>query len=130
MTDPISDMLNRIKNAQQVHKDLTTTPFSKVKFNIAELLKKNGFVADAKSKGRGIKKIIIVYLKYNNDDSLIMNGFKRVSKPGQRIYYPAKDIKRIKSGFGISIISTSKGIMTGQEARKNKLGGEIMLEVW
>ncbi len=130
MTDPITDILNRIKNAQAVQKETVSIPFSKVKLSIAEILKKEGFITDCKSKGRKIKKSILIDLRYDKEGQPAVGGFKRVSKPGQRIYQRAKEIRKVKSGFGLSIVSTSQGIMTGEQARKKKVGGELMLAIW
>ena len=130
MTDSITDMLNRIKNAQMAKHEKTQIAFSKIKLPIAEILKKQGFISDAQKRGRGVKKNLIIYLKYLPDKSPALDGFKRVSKPGQRIYKKSGELKKVRSGFGISIVSTSKGIMLGREARKKKLGGELMLEIW
>jgi small subunit ribosomal protein S8 len=130
MTDPITDMLNRIKNAQAVHHQTAEVPFSKIKLRIAEILKEKGFILDFKKRGRGVKKIIKIKLKYLDDGTGAISDFKRISRPGQRIYKKAKEIKRVKDGYGIAIISTSKGIMTDKEARKHKLGGEVLCEIW
>ncbi len=130
MTDPITDMLNRIRNAQAVHHQTVDIPFSNLKYEIAKILEKEGFVEKVEKKGRRVKKIIEISLKYDENKLPFISGLKRISKPGQRIYLPAEKIKRVKSGYGIAIISTSKGLMTDKEARKNKLGGEIICEIW
>jgi len=129
MVDPISDMLNRIRNAQAVFHPKTEIPFSNLKYGIAQILEKNGFIEKAVKNGKKDKKTIEIVLKYQDKKGAI-SGLKRISKPGQRIYLPAKKIRKVKGGYGIVIISTSKGLMTGQEARKQKLGGEILCEVW
>jgi len=129
MTDPITDMLNRIVNAQAVLHPTVEVPFSNFKYEIVKILEKNSFIKKAEKKGRKISKTIVITLKYE-DKKPIINGFKRVSKPGQRIYSSWKEINRVKSGFGISIVSTSKGLMSDSEVRKNKLGGEILFEIW
>ena len=129
MTDPITDMLNRIVNAQAVSHPTVDVPFSNFKYEIVKILEKNGFVKKAEKKGRKTSKILIITLKYE-DKKPIINGFKRVSKPGQRIYSSWKEIRRVKSGFGIAVVSTSKRLMSDKEARKNKLGGEILFEIW
>jgi len=126
MTDPIADMLNRIRNAQAVAHPTVSFPFSKLKYEIAMILKKEGFVEEVDKKGRKQKKTIEITLKHHS----AISGLKRISKPGQRIYTPAKEIKKVQSGYGISIVSTSKGLMTGKEARKQKLGGEIICQIW
>jgi len=129
MTDPITDMLNRIKNAQAVLKPRVSFPFSNLKYGIAKILEHQGFVERAEKKGKKTKKIIEVTLKYD-DEVPAISGLKRVSKPGQRIYAETKKIKKVKGGYGIAIISTSKGLLTDKGARKQKLGGEIICEVW
>jgi len=129
MTDPITDMFNRIRNAQIVFHKITDVPYSKLKYRIAEILKAEGFVLDCKKRGKKPYQIIKLYLKYNEKTPAI-SGFKRVSKPGQRIYKKANEITKVKSGYGLAIISTTKGLFTDKEARKNKLGGEVMVEVW
>ncbi len=130
MTDPITDMFNRIKNALAAKHTTVEVPFSKIKLKIAEILKKHGFVTDFKRKGRGAKKVIKILLKYNNDGVPAISNLKRISKPGRRIYKKVKEIKKVKDGYGIAIISTPKGLMTDKEARKNKLGGEVLCEIW
>lgn len=129
MTDPISDMLNRIRNAQAVLKETVNIPFSNLKYEIAKILKKEGFVEKVEKKGRKIKRMIEITLKYENKTSVI-SGLARISKPGQRVYFKAKKIKRVKEGYGIAIISTSKGLMVDKEARKEKLGGEVICKIW
>ncbi|OGZ65479.1 MAG: 30S ribosomal protein S8 [Candidatus Staskawiczbacteria bacterium RIFCSPHIGHO2_02_FULL_43_16] len=129
MTDPITDMLNHIRNAQAVQKPEVLVPFSKLKNEIAMLLSKAGFLAEVKKAAKGKTKAIKMQLKYDNGLPAI-EGAKRVSKPGQRIYVKTNEIKKVRGGFGISVISTPKGLMTGLEARKAKLGGEVLLEIW
>ena len=104
-------------------------PFSSIKFNIAQILEKNKFVGKVEKKGKRTGKLIGIALKYN-DKIPAISGLKRVSKPGQRIYVSSRGIKLVRSGYGISIISTPKGLMTGREARKNKLGGEVICEIF
>jgi len=136
MTDPITDMLNRIRNAQAVLKPTVDLPFSNLKFEIAKILEKTKFIKSAEKKSRFPKRTIEIVLKYEKDEKTgkktqpAINGLKRVSKPGQRIYIPHQKIRRVKDGYGIAIISTSKGLMTDKEARKQKIGGEVICEVW
>lgn len=130
MTDPITDMFNRIRNAQAVSKKNVSMPFSNLKYRIANILLEKGFVSGVEKKGRQTSKIIEIELKYLEDNSPIITGIKRVSKPGQRIYSDSKSIKKIRGGYGMSIISTSKGLMSNSDARKNNIGGEIICEVW
>jgi small subunit ribosomal protein S8 len=129
MMDPISDMLTSIKNAQAVFKETVEIPFSNLKYEIAKILEKEKFIEKVEKKGKKTKRIIEITLKYQ-DKAPAISGLKRISKPGQRIYLPAKKIKRVKGGYGIAIISTSKGLMTNKEARKKKLGGEVLCEIW
>ncbi|MEK7542438.1 MAG: 30S ribosomal protein S8 [Patescibacteria group bacterium] len=129
MVDPIADMLNRLKTAQAVKKETVEVPFSQQKYAIAKILEKKGFVKTVDLKGKRIRKIIDISLRYFKEAPGIL-GTKRISKPGQRIYASFQKIKRVKNGQGIAIISTSKGLMTGEEARKEKVGGEILCEIW
>ncbi len=127
--DPIADMLTSIRNAQAVLKETVKIPFSKFKLELAKVLEKNGFVKKVEKKGRGIKRVIEIKLKYE-DKTPVISGLKKISKPGQRIYAGAKEIKPVRSGYGISIISTSKGLMTDKEVRKQNIGGEVICQVW
>ena len=129
MTDPITDMLNQIRNAQAVEKTEVLLPFSKLKNEIATILMKENFLGEVKKTAKGKNKILKIVLKYDNKVPAI-EGAKRVSKPGQRIYTGFENIKKVRGGFGVSVISTPKGLMTGLQARKAKLGGEVLLEVW
>ena len=137
MVDPIADMLNRIRNAQAVLHPTVVLPFSNLKYEIAKILEKKRFIEKAEKKGRKTKKIIEIVLKYDSENldssgikTPVISGLKRISKPGQRIYLSTKKIRPVKSGLGIAIISTSKGLMTNGEARKQKLGGEVLCEIW
>lgn len=127
--DPISDMLSSIRNALAVRHAMVAIPFSNLKYNIAKIFEKEGFVDKVEKKGKRSKRLIEITLKYSENVPAI-SGLKRISKPGQRIYSDWKKIKRVKGGYGTAIVSTSKGLMTNKEARKNKLGGEIICEVW
>lgn len=129
MTDPITDMLNQIKNAQAVGKTEVLVPLSRIKNDIAVILSQENFVGEAKKATKGKEKLLKISLKYDNGVPA-MSGYKRISKPGQRIYQGFSEIKKVHGGYGISVISTSKGIMTNKEARKQKLGGEVMCQVW
>lgn len=140
MTDPITDMLNRIKNASAVAKAEVILPYSNFKNEIANILAKEGFLGEVKKTTKGKSKLLKINLKYETpqkSDGLAgqagvpkIEGFKRVSKPGQRIYAKVHEIKKVKGGYGISIISTPKGLMTNIQAKKAKLGGEVLLEIW
>ena len=129
MTDPITDLLNQIRNAQAVGKTEVLVPTSKIKKEIANLLSKEGFLGEVKNGTKGKIKALKIALKYENDLPVI-SGLRRVSKPGQRIYEKFDEIKRVRGGYGISVVSTSKGLMTNKEARKQKLGGEIICQIW
>ena len=123
MTDPITDMLNQIRNAKAVEKQEISILFSKLKNEIAMMLMQEGFIKEVKKVVKGKNKVLKINLKYDNGIPAI-EGVKRVSKPGQRIYVKSTNIKKVRGGFGISIISTPKGLMTNNNARKAKLGGE------
>lgn len=131
--DPISNMLIQIQNAQAVGREQVAMPFSKVKFRIAEILKSAGFLAEVEKKnkkgGKAELEYLYLTLKYQ-DNQGALSGIKIVSKPSRRLYVKSKDIKPVRSGYGLAIISTPKGIMDSKEARKSNLGGEIICEVW
>jgi len=128
MTDPISDMLTRIRNATRALLPTTAVPHSKMKESIAGILKKEGYIADFSVEGQ-IPKTIKLKLKYQGKKGVI-EGLKRVSKPGLRRYVGAGDIPRVRGGLGTAIVSTSQGLMSGQQARKNNVGGELLCYVW
>ena len=127
--DPIADLLTRIRNAGMVKQESVDAPFSKIKLKIAEILMQRGFILELKKMKRGDKKFLRIFLKYEESKSRI-SGLRRISSPGQRIYKKSSDLKRVRAGFGFSIVSTSKGIITGDEARKKRLGGEVLCEIW
>lgn len=129
MTDPIANALTQIRNAQAVGKQTVEIPFSRLTYGIAKILEQKGFVKSVELHGRKIRKNLLLALQYN-DKAPAVSGVKRISKPGQRIYVGSKDLKRVKQGYGIAIISTSKGLMTDEEARKQRKGGEVLCEVW
>ena len=129
MTDPIADMLTRIRNANQNRASSCVIPTSKVKEEIARILKDEGFIEDYKIDGDGVKKNITLTLKYKNKERVI-TGLKRISKPGLRVYAKADELPTVLNGLGIAIISTSKGIMTGKQARNASLGGEVIAYIW
>ena len=133
MTDPIADMLNRIRNAQAVLKETVVIPFSSLKYEIAKILEKQELVEKLEKKGRKPRKVLEITLKYlsaGRTSSPVISGLKRISKPGQRVYTGSKEIRPVRGGYGISIISTPKGLMTNKEAKRKKLGGEIICEIW
>lgn len=132
VTDPISDMLARIRNAAVAQHEVTRIPASKMKLAIGEILKREGYISDLRlEEGDGPQhRHLVVALKYGKEREAAFRGMKRVSKPGRRVYARHDHIPRVLSGLGISIISTSRGLMTDQEARRNRVGGEILCEVW
>ena len=129
MTDPIADMLTRIRNANQVKAPIVSMPSSTVKAHIAEVLKNEGFIADYAIEGDKIKTLTIT-LKYGANGVHVINGLRRISKPGLRVHAKAEDLPRVNNGLGIALISTSNGIMTDRQARKANLGGEVIAYVW
>jgi small subunit ribosomal protein S8 len=128
-TDPVSDMLTRIRNAIAVNKTEVKMPFSKIKQNVAELLNKNGFIDGVSVNGEGIEKSLIININAKNTNARITE-IHRVSRPGKRLYTTVDKIPTIKQGRGIVIISTSKGLMTGDEAKKSRIGGELICKVY
>jgi len=131
MTDPISDMLTRIRNAQRALLPAVEVPHSKMKESIANILKKEGYVAEVavEAKAKTTFKTIKLKLKYQGKKSVI-EGIRRISRPGLRQYVGATDIPRVRGGLGVSVISTPEGLMTGTQARKKNLGGEVVCYVW
>ena len=127
--DKIVDLLNQIRNAQAVTKQDFSISASNLKYEIAKLLESNGFIAEVKKTNKGKMKTLKITLKYENGLPKI-SGLKRVSKQGQRIYHSNDEIRKVMGGYGISIVSTSKGLMTGKDAKKQNLGGEVICEVW
>ncbi len=129
MTDPIADMLARLRNAALAHQDRTEIPHSNLKVRILELLKTEGFVSDFRIDEEGHKKIT-VFLKYGKGRVAALRGIKRASRPGRRLYVGHEDIPRVMNGLGVAILSTSRGVMTDKVAREQKVGGEVLCEVW
>ena len=129
MSDPITDMLNQIRNAQAVFKPEVSVPFSRLKQGIAQILVDEGFLSGVKKALKKDDRMLKINLKYNQDAPAI-SALKRVSKPGQKVYVQAVQIKPVKGGRGIAVISTSKGLMTNKRARKERIGGEVLCEVW
>ena len=129
VTDPIADMLTRIRNAIQAKHDSVVVPSNKEKLEIARILKEEGFITDFVVDG-DLKKNIIITLKYGKNNEKVISGLKRISKPGLRVYAQADKLPRVLNGLGIAIVSTSKGVMTDKEARANSLGGEVLAYIW
>ncbi len=129
MTDPIADMLTRIRNAQAVKKQEVIIPFSKIKYEIAKLLAREGYLNSAE-KAKEKFDVIKIELKYGETGAPAIEHIKRISKPGQRIYVTSEKLPRILSDMGVAIISTSSGIMTNKKAKRMKVGGEFLFEIW
>ena len=130
MTDPIADMLTRIRNANLVRHEVVEIPASNIKKQIAEILKREGFVRDAEFIEDNKQGIIRLFLKYGQNNERVITGLKRISKPGLRVYAKTNDVPKVLGGLGIAIISTSQGLVTDKEARKAKVGGEVVAYVW
>jgi len=129
MTDPIADMLTRIRNANQLQYETVKMPSSKMKAEIAKILKEEGFIVDYKIKGE-VKKELSITLKYASDGTKVISGVKKISKPGLRVNVGAEKLPRVLKGLGIAIISTSQGVMTDAKARTLGIGGEVIAYVW
>lgn len=131
-TDPISDMLARIRNAALARHESTRVPASKIKLAVAQLLKQEGYLADVRSEkwGQSQHESLTLVLKYGRDKKAAFQGIRRVSRPGRRVYVRHDQIPRVLSGLGVSILSTSQGLMTDKDARRKKVGGELLCEVW
>lgn len=130
MSDPIADMLTRIRNANTVRHETVEIPSSKIKRQIAELLKREGFIRDAEYVEDNTQGIIRLFLKYGPNNERVITGLKRISKPGLRVYTKSQEIPKVLGGLGVAIISTSTGVMTDKEARQSKVGGEVLCYVW
>ena len=131
VTDPISDMFTRIRNAIRVQASAVEMPASKQKAAIAELLRREGFISSYETRALGSpEQRMRIVLKYGGKGEVVIQGLKRVSKPGLRVYRQAKRMPRVYGGLGIAIVSTSQGLMTDRQARKSNLGGEVVAEVW
>ena len=130
MTDPVADMLTRIRNGLHAGHETCSIPCSKIKVEIAKILKAEGYITDYKVDGEGKDKAITITLKYGTDGNKVISGIKRISKPGLKVYAKSDAIPRVLNGLGIAIISTSQGLMTDRDARKKALGGEVVAYVW
>ena len=130
MTDPIADFLTRIRNANMVKHESVEVPASKMKKNIAEILKNEGFVRDVEYIEDDNQGIIRVFLKYGKNNERVISGIRRISKPGLRSYVKADEVPKVLNGLGIAIVSTSEGVMTDKDARAKKIGGEVVAYVW
>ncbi|ADI25194.1 30S ribosomal protein S8 [Geobacillus sp. G4] len=130
MTDPIADMLTRIRNANMVRHEKLEVPASKIKREIAEILKREGFIRDYEYIEDNKQGILRIFLKYGPNNERVITGLKRISKPGLRVYVKAHEVPRVLNGLGIAILSTSQGILTDKEARQKGTGGEVIAYVW
>ncbi len=128
--DPISDMLIRIKNASAVKKETALVPHSKIKHELARILKESGYISKFERRGKKNRKMIEIELSYDSSGRPSLSGTKRISKPSRRVYMPAREIRKVKQGSGIAVISTSRGLKTDKEARAEHLGGEVICEIW
>lgn len=129
MTDPIADFLTRIRNASAVGRAEVSIPYSKILESIGTILVSEGFLENVVHKGRGPRKILVATLRYI-DGKPVVDNIRRISRPGRRMYLSARKIRNVKSGFGVSLISTPKGILTNKEAKKENVGGEVLCEIW
>ena len=131
MSDPVADMLVRVKNAYVANMDTVVIPFSKLKGEIARILEREGFIRSHEvKKDEGIQGVIKIHLKYNNKNMSAINGIKKISRPGLRVYTEKNNIPRAMGGLGIVIVSTSRGVFTDAEAREAGIGGEVICSVW
>jgi small subunit ribosomal protein S8 len=129
-SDPIADMLTRVRNALAARHPKVDVPASKLKTEIARILKEEGYITNYKVAEEGAKKTIKIYLKYGNDSRPVISEIHRVSRPGCRVYVGQQNIPRVLGGLGINILTTPRGVMTGRQARREGVGGEILCEVW
>lgn len=130
MTDPIADLLTRIRNANMVYHESLEVPSSKLKKEIVDILKREGFIRDYEYIEDNKQGILRIYLKYGPNKERVITGLKRISKPGLRIYVKADEVPKVLNGLGIAILSTSKGVLTDKEARAQHVGGEVIAYVW
>lgn len=130
LSDPIADMLTRVRNAIRARHPKVDVPASNLKVEIARILKEEGYIANFKVAEEGPKKTIKIYLKYSPDNQPIISAIERVSRPGCRVYVGREEIPRVLGGLGINILTTARGVMTGRDAHREKVGGEILCRVW
>lgn len=130
MTDPIADMLTRVRNAIAANHPRVDVPGSKLKLEVARILKEEGYINNFTTKGEGVKYVIRIFLRYDAKGVSSITHLSRVSRPGRRVYVAATEIPKVLGGYGINIVSTSKGLMSGKKARREKVGGEILAEVY
>ncbi|GIN87820.1 30S ribosomal protein S8 [Heyndrickxia sporothermodurans] len=130
MTDPIADLLTRIRNANMVRHEKLEVPASKIKKEVAEILKREGFIRDVELIEDNKQGIIRIFLKYGANNERVITGIKRISKPGLRVYAKANEVPKVLNGLGIAIVSTSQGVLTDKDARNKQVGGEVLAYVW
>ncbi len=130
MTDPIADMLTRIRNAGQARHSRTRCPSSRLKAAVARVLSQEGFIGEVELDSSGRHPELVMGIRYRDDGELMIDGIRRVSKPGRRVYVGATDIPRVRNGLGIAVLSTSKGVLCDRDAREQNVGGELLCEVW
>jgi small subunit ribosomal protein S8 len=130
LTDPVADMLARIRNAANARHQKVDIPASKLKAEIARILKEEGFIANFKATEEEGHKVLRIYLKYGNNNEAVISNLERVSRPGCRVYVRRSDIPRVLGGLGINILTTPQGVMTGRQARKAGVGGELLCQIW
>ena len=129
-SDPIADMLTRVRNAIVARHPKVDVPASKLKAEIARILKEEGYIANYKVAEEGVKKVIKIYLKYGANNSPVITKIERISRPGCRVYVGQSDIPRVQGGLGINILTTPRGVMTGRHAHKEGVGGEVLCRIW
>ena len=129
-TDPIADMLTRLRNAAQARHSSVDMPFSKMKLAIAKIMDEEGYIAGFEVVDDDRRKLLRLHLKYDQDRQPVVNGVRRLSRPGLRVYAGMHDIPRVRGGVGTVVVSTNRGVMTGREARRRHLGGELIAEIW
>lgn len=130
LTDPLSDMLTRIRNANTVYRETVDIPLSRMKREIAEILKREGYIQDWQVVRDGPREVLRLTLKYGENRKRVIRGVERVSKPGRRVYCGSKEVPRVLAGLGTAVLSTPKGIMTDREARRIGVGGEVLFRIW
>ena len=130
VTDPIADFITQIKNASAIGQATVTVPYSDFKMRVAELLKKEGYLGDVEKKGKKVRKSLEVAIAYEEDGTPKVKDVKRLSKPSRRMYRGSQEMKPVRGGYGVVVVSTPDGVMTGHEARKKNVGGEILFEIW
>ena len=132
MTDPIADLLTRIRNATRIYSERTDAPYSRIKEGILRVLKEEGYIADYRITGEGHRRLLFIYFKYGEDGEQVINKIERISKSSRRLYKPVEELRRhpVLDGLGVAVVSTSKGILSDRECLKQNLGGEVLCSVW